>query len=347
MKNIIALPIFLLLLAFSGIGHAQAPAEFMPIPMQSQQSLAVAFRVLGITFPTADGEDWVAAVDADEASIILGVGGVGVAGPQLIAFLNVNPPVGASNQFHLIYYDGSEDMFHILVDDLDLPITADFVMDGDSETYVEGFDIGATGAFPGAGTPGLPSTDDINDLIAILPVDLSSFTGTQAGKSVTLDWTTEREDGNDYFSIERSADGVAFDALGEVAGVGTSREAQAYSFIDDSPLEGLNYYRLRQNDFSGAFSYSDVVVVSFEGGNQTFLEVSPNPATDFLRVKISGDWADVARVVLMDMNGKVISDQQKATTSPISMELNHLPAGIYQLQVTDGKSKQTQRVIVR
>jgi len=51
--------------------------------------------------------------------------------------------------------------------------------------------------------------------------------------------------------------------------------------------------------------------------------------------------------VLMDMNGKMISDQQRATTSPISMELNHLPAGIYQLQVTDGKNKQNQRVIVR
>ncbi|MFT5997766.1 MAG: hypothetical protein ACI81P_000211 [Neolewinella sp.] len=351
MKKIITLPIFLLLLAFSGIGHAQPPAEFMPVPgAMPMEALQVAFRVLDITFPSADGEDWVAAVDADDANILLAVGGIGISddGADLIGFLAVNPPVGPSNQFHFIYYDASVDMFHILMDDTGMPVTVDFVQDLVNESFVEGYDISASPPMiPGAGTPGMPGTDDINVLIDILPVDLTSFTGHKSGKSVALDWTTASEDGNDNFSIERSADGVEFVGLGEVAGAGTSREANAYTFNDESPLEGQNYYRLRQNDFTGSFSFSNVVVVSFNGGNQTFLEVSPNPASDHLQVKLSGQWLDFARVVLMDMNGKVISDKQQPTDASFDMELGRLPMGIYQLQVTDGKNKQTQRVIIQ
>lgn len=346
MKNFILL--LLISLASGQFLFAQSPpAGFTPAPTAAMNTLSVAFKVFNLDPPDGVTTDFVAAVDADDANVLLGVDRAAADGAGGIsAYLEVNPPTGASNSFHLVYYDVTTGLYHVLQDANNVPLTIVWQA-GDSPTFVDGYEISNMGVFPGAGIPLVPGETTMESIIGILPIDLTLFTARQSDKFVALNWTTASEDGNASFSVERSADGVEFISLGEVSGAGTSRQAIDYTFNDEAPLRGQNYYRLRQNDFSGSYSYSDVVVVSFEGGNQIGLEVSPNPATDHVRVQLTGEWLETARVMLTDLNGKMIADLKYVTTSSFDVELSHLPAGIYQLQVTDGNNRLTQRVIVR
>lgn len=110
---------------------------------------------------------------------------------------------------------------------------------------------------------------------ALLPVTLTTFTATARQKSTLLNWQTASETGNYYFAVERSADGQTFTAIGEVAGAGTSQTVQEYTFTDNTPQPGTNFYRLRQVDFDGTATLSEVRAVAFAIDN--LLRVYPNP----------------------------------------------------------------------
>lgn len=111
-----------------------------------------------------------------------------------------------------------------------------------------------------------------------LPVELTAFTATAAGPAaVRLAWATASEQHNAGFWVERSADGVAFAPLRFVPGVGSSSSPRAYAYADAAaPAGALAYYRLRQVDMDGSFSYSPVrsVALSAKAG----LALYPNPA---------------------------------------------------------------------
>ncbi len=186
------------------------------------------------------------------------------------------------------------------------------------------------------------------DAFIALPVELTSFAGRTAGKSILLGWETASEDGNEGFAIERSADGRNFTKIGYQAGAGTSTSSITYSFTDDAPLSGSNYYRLRQNDLTGGFSYSEVIVIDFIDEVATsYLRVAPNPVTDEMRVNLVGEWEETFRVQLIDQNGKQVKNLTKQNTTTFNLMVGDLPAGIYQLWVQDGTRQQTQRVVIR
>ena len=98
-----------------------------------------------------------------------------------------------------------------------------------------------------------------------LPIELLEFTGEPDGKTVVLNWITASEINNRIFIVERSNDGKNFKPVGELPGAGNSNTIRKYSLIDDDPKMGVNYYRLRQEDYDGTFSYSDWVAVNFTG----------------------------------------------------------------------------------
>ncbi len=116
------------------------------------------------------------------------------------------------------------------------------------------------------------------DVIATpLPVKLLYFDALSKDGQVQLKWATGQEVNNDYFQVERSADGQAFLPLSNpVPGVGTTEELQRYELMDESPLPGLSYYRLKQVDFDGRFEYSDVLSVQMETVDATLRPV-PQP----------------------------------------------------------------------
>lgn len=112
-----------------------------------------------------------------------------------------------------------------------------------------------------------------------LPIELLYFTANwiENEREVLLSWSTLSESDNDYFTIERSVDGVDWDVVREVDGAGTSSSTLKYSTVDEDPHLGVSYYRLKQTDFNGAFKYSPIV--SLNKISDTELIVYPNPAS--------------------------------------------------------------------
>ncbi|MDQ2769949.1 MAG: fibronectin type III domain-containing protein [Bacteroidota bacterium] len=116
-----------------------------------------------------------------------------------------------------------------------------------------------------------------------LPVELAAFTATAAGPAVRLAWATASEKNSARFEVERSTDGREFERLGMVAASGSSSSARAYGYLDNqvpktpSP-QALLYYRLKQVDLDGSFSYSPVRTVALTAKAEAGLALYPNPA---------------------------------------------------------------------
>ncbi|MFI5151562.1 MAG: hypothetical protein ACHQRM_17695 [Bacteroidia bacterium] len=104
--------------------------------------------------------------------------------------------------------------------------------------------------------------------ICVLPVELLSFTAQPVGKTVLTKWSTASETNNNYFTVERSKDAQHFEEVGRVNGAGNSSITLNYEFTDEKPLSGISYYRLKQTDFNGKFTYSEIATVDFAGTNE-------------------------------------------------------------------------------
>jgi hypothetical protein len=127
-------------------------------------------------------------------------------------------------------------------------------------------------------------TDDVVVVcgMIIVPVEWLRFDAYTEGTRVRCDWQTATEQQNDYFTVERSADMNAWTPIGIVDGAGNSEAAKSYSFLDPKPLSGNSYYRIRQTDFNGETSYSEIRSVTF-GKEQ--LVVYPNPTNGAFSVQ--------------------------------------------------------------
>ncbi|NOZ47739.1 MAG: T9SS type A sorting domain-containing protein [Chlorobi bacterium] len=110
-----------------------------------------------------------------------------------------------------------------------------------------------------------------------LPVELVEFNVKPESSTINVKWATLSEKNNDFFTVERSKDGVNFDILDFVNGNGNSNRLINYEYIDLSPLNGISYYRLKQTDFDGKFEYSDIVSVSDQVTNILEFKIYPNP----------------------------------------------------------------------
>ncbi|MCC7332910.1 MAG: T9SS type A sorting domain-containing protein [Flavobacteriales bacterium] len=116
-----------------------------------------------------------------------------------------------------------------------------------------------------------------------LPVQLLNFEAELNKKVVNLKWMTETEINNDFFTVERSKGLSLWIEISEVKGAGNSNYKLSYSAIDQNPLDGISYYRLKQTDFNGEYSYSDIESVNNKNLNE-FL-IYPNPVKDILFIK--------------------------------------------------------------
>jgi zinc metalloprotease ZmpB len=163
------------------------------------------------------------------------------------------------------------------------------------------------------------------------PVELLRFEATRAAATSVLTWATASEEDNDYFVVERSADGTHFESLGRVKGAGDAYTEQRYAYTDLRPLGGTNFYRLQQTDFDGKTSYSPIVSVRFD--DAATLAAYPNPAGQELTV-VSPVLVGV--VSILDANGQVLRSQNidnetAKTTTRLSLE--GLAPGLYWVQV--------------
>jgi type IX secretion system substrate protein len=119
-----------------------------------------------------------------------------------------------------------------------------------------------------------PST--ITEAGGVLPIKLLFFKAKVANRNVVLEWATSTEENFDYFSLERSIDGKEFIEIAQIQGVGDSYQRVDYNYLDEFPLQGRSYYRLRSVDFDGYTEIFDYVMVEVEGISVDF-NIYPNP----------------------------------------------------------------------
>ncbi len=169
----------------------------------------------------------------------------------------------------------------------------------------------------------------INVIVTVeLPVSLSLFKATKRDQQVVLDWRTESENNNKGFFIERST-GQKEDwtRLGFVAGDGNAVIQHVYSFLDVDPKSGVNYYRLKQTDFDGAYEYSEVV--SVEINDLLKFSISPNPSQGVnCRIVLHNTVQGVAKISLLNSNGKLVSRQESNLKNTKEQEINLNVAGL-------------------
>jgi len=137
-----------------------------------------------------------------------------------------------------------------------------------------------------------------------LPVGLLSFNAKRTGRVNTVSWSTSVEINTSRFSVERSTDGRNYSTIGVVAAAGNSSDTRNYSFIDNTPVRGINYYRLRMMDVDGREKLSPVRNVRNEGTAD--VAVYPNPVRDVMQVNITSDKLDRASISVTDLGGKLV-----------------------------------------
>ena len=178
-----------------------------------------------------------------------------------------------------------------------------------------------------------------------LPISLTSFTAKPNDKnSVALNWVTASEENNDYFSVEHSIDGRGFIEIDQVHGAGTTSEYQFYSFVHENARKGNNYYRLRQVDYDGTFSFSQIEVVVLE--DESELVVRPTLATTEVQIFFNEELDNNGVVEIVNFMGQVIESIQFSDESgQITLDVNDLDSGHYVIRVNTENGMSSTRFI--
>ncbi len=181
-----------------------------------------------------------------------------------------------------------------------------------------------------------------------LPVVFSSFDGQKQKQSALLEWTTETEQNNAGFEIERSRDNRFWQPVGFIKGAGNSVTSVSYRFLDKQPFKGANYYRLRQTDLDGSARYSKVVYLHFEEGKQGAV-LYPNPAKDRVMLLMEPG-TKVESIKIISMDGRIIRTFRPPDIiegTPLSVNVAGIPKGIYMVQMQTGTSGLSERIIIQ
>jgi hypothetical protein len=199
---------------------------------------------------------------------------------------------------------------------------------GDPNTY-ESFQMEAYQLF---GTPDEIWTA-VQAAIVVLPIELASFEVEKTVENqVAIQWETLTETNNDYFTVERSRDGETWETLKRVNGAGTSVNLNSYSAIDENPLQGTSFYRLKQTDFDETATTSETKSIHFDKIEDTEINVFPNPTDGVINIEFNG--IIVKKIALVDNCGKDLTGDIRhlsTTEDKVVLDLSKLSHGLYYL----------------
>jgi len=181
--------------------------------------------------------------------------------------------------------------------------------------------------------PGL----DFSNINVVLPVELTRFTAEPAGTKTKLEWATATETNNNYFTVERSANGTDFNIIGTIKGAGNSTANLNYNTFDEEPVAGINYYRLKQTDYNGQSKYSEIVSVTYMSKEALVSDVYPNPTSDHVGVNLYSPVKTTGNIQLIDITGRVVSNELQnisAGSQELVTDVGSLEKGIYYLKLS-------------
>jgi|GEM_PF-1092398 len=185
-----------------------------------------------------------------------------------------------------------------------------------------------------------PFTFASNSLLNTLPVNFIAFSANILGNSVGLSWKTAAETNNDYFTVERSADGNNWETVTTVKGAGNSSTLKTYNALDTDPYTGVSYYRIRQTDLGGGSKLSATKAVKLVKVKEGQLLLYPNPAVNQLTIK--ADANSIKTVKVYNMAGQDMSSLVKIinrSNTSIVLDLSGLARGAYSIQTNTTTAK--------
>jgi len=180
-----------------------------------------------------------------------------------------------------------------------------------------------------------------------LPIELLYFTAKLKEGKVDVNWATASEINNEIFYVERSKDGQVFEDIGSRPGAGNSTMNIYYSMVDPQPYAGLSYYRLRQKDYDGKVSYSDMVsILNRDKGSAWY--VFPNPATDKIKIASSGsEELQNATFGLYSPEGTLVRtiSLDAKSQSVVELDIHDLSNGVYFGRISNEYNQQVFKIV--
>ncbi len=181
-----------------------------------------------------------------------------------------------------------------------------------------------------------------------LPVELVNFKAYYHNLQTVLTWLTATEHNCSHFDIERSENMVNFVKVGTIyskAKNGNSTQVIDYRFADNSPAHGTNYYRLKQVDYDGIYSYSKIVYVTTEQEDGIFESISiyPNPTSGIVNIVIPGVDENI-NISLYNSNGSLLNESKYNPTEPI-YDLTHYANGLYIMKISNSENYIIKRIV--
>lgn len=184
-----------------------------------------------------------------------------------------------------------------------------------------------------------------------LPITLLNFDATLNGNHVDITWSTASESNNERFEIERAGADLKWEKISEAPGAGNSNTLLYYREKDRNPLPGISYYRLRQVDYDGNFTYSNPVSVinsNLPGGNEVF--IYPNPVrTGSVILNIPYAYSKVeSQITIYDLSGKtLLKTTLESDQKTIQIDIGSLDPGAYLIHIHSSLLNESKKLIVQ
>lgn len=177
-----------------------------------------------------------------------------------------------------------------------------------------------------------------------LPVELLLFSAIpDKQKNVVVSWVTASEQNSSFFTIERSKDAINFEGIENVKAAGNTTIKQYYKTLDKKPFAGISYYRLKQVDFNGNFTYSQTRKVNLDENQITTLSIFPSPAVSTVYFYLNNITESVQKfkINLFDATGKLVKvgEYYNDSNNTITLERGNLLPGMYFVKMTDESGK--------
>lgn len=175
-----------------------------------------------------------------------------------------------------------------------------------------------------------------------LPVNLLSFNAKILDKIVTINWSTANEINNDFFTVEKSIDGIHWSTLTIVNASENSDVINNYACIDQSPVAGVQFYRLIQTDLNGQSKKYDKVFVNFETVKPTILAY-PNPCADWLSIELNP--GELSSINVLNSFGQIVMSEESSEKAQLKLDLSSLSSGIYHLELSVNGQLSTSKIV--
>ena len=174
-----------------------------------------------------------------------------------------------------------------------------------------------------------------------LDIAISNISAQNEAARNRVDWTSATETRGGLYTIQRSVDGKNFTDIGTATAKGI---ASAYTYWDEKPFNGINYYRIKMDEPAGKSNYTKVVDATVKNGNSLNITASPNPVRNSLGVAIYGTQTGNSYISVTDLTGKELKRVQ-LSGSTASIDLSSLAQGVYMLKYTDDARTETMKIV--